>query len=70
MIKVRGITLKQFNDTIEVMRSVYPFKNETTRLADIEDHRTLEPRHIEIHTVDERTGVDIILMKRVEGEIE
>lgn len=38
MNNVRGMTLKQLNDTLDQMHTVYPFKPETTRLGDFETY--------------------------------
>ena len=65
MIKVRGMTIKEFNDVLDEMHGVYPFKPETTRICDLNDPRFNVPRHVEIYTVDEKTGVDIVLSKDV-----
>lgn len=65
MTRTCGMTLKQFKETVEEMRTVYPFKDETAYLGDLRDIRCDELRQIDIHTTDERTGVDIVLSKGV-----
>ena len=66
MNNVRGMTLKQLNDTLDQMHTVYPFKPETTRLGDFRDIRMDASRQVELFTVDEATGVNIILTKGVD----
>ena len=65
MNNVRGMTLKQLNDVLDEMHSIYPFKPETTRLGDFRDINTGASRQVEIVTKDESTGIDIVLAKGV-----
>jgi len=65
MTNTRGMTIKQFKETVEEMRTVYPFKDETAYLGDLRDIRSDELRQIDIHTTDEKTGVYIVLSKGV-----
>ena len=65
MNNVRGMTLKQLNDTLDQMHTVYPFKPETTRLGDFRDLTTDALRQVEIVTIDDATGVQIVLTKGV-----
>lgn len=65
MTRVRGMTLKQFNDVLEEMRTIYPYNPETTRLGDLMDMCTDSLRQVEIITTDEATGVQIVLSKGV-----
>lgn len=65
MTNVRGMTLKQFNDTLEEMRTIYPFKDETTRLGELRDLNSDSLRQVEIVTTDEETGIQIIMSKGV-----
>lgn len=65
MNRVRGMTLKQFNEVVEDMRSVYKFKNENAILNNLIDLRTGANMEVEIHTVDEKTGVFITMQKGV-----
>ena len=66
MNNVRGMTLKQLNDTLDQMHTVYPFKPETTRLGDFRDIQMDASRQVELFTVDEATGVNIIMTKGVD----
>ena len=66
MTRLSGATVKEFKDAIELMRTVYPFKDEETMIvSDIclyaEAHNSLE-----ITTVD-KTGVRVNLMCDVKG---
>lgn len=66
MTRVRGMTLKQFNDVLEEMRTIYPYNPETTRLGDLTDMLYNDNlRQVEIITTDEATGVQIVLSKGV-----
>lgn len=57
-------TVKQFKDILEEMRNVYPFKDEKTFLS---THGILSQGNnaLEIHTEDEKTGVTIVMSKRL-----
>ena len=68
MIRCNGMTLRQFNETIEQMRTIYSFSDNNTRLMDLEDLRFKGARQVEIITKDERTGIDIIMRKIVERD--
>ena len=59
-----GATIKQFLDTLDEMRTIYPFKDETTRMA-VMDCRTLAPSSLTVVTTDERTGVVITMSKHI-----
>lgn len=60
---MRGMTIKQFNEILDVMRSIYPFEDELTSLDEFTDLRTGSNRQVCIHTVDDKTGVEIVLCK-------
>lgn len=63
MNRVRGMTIKQFNEILNDMRSVYPFRDEFTSLDEFTDLRTGSNRQVCIHTIDDKTGVEIVLCK-------
>lgn len=65
MIQARGMTVKEFNDALNDMHKIYPFKPENTRLGDLRDVYTDAIRKVEIMTTDEETGVDIIMAKAI-----
>lgn len=69
MTNVKGMTLKQFNDTIKDMRTVYDFKDYETRLISLMDLPSDSLRSVEIITQDEETGVTVILKKGVEVDL-
>lgn len=66
MNNVRGMTIKEFIDTLDVMRTIYDFDDDDTRIGDLHDIRTDAQRTVEIITRDPDTGVNIIMSKRVE----
>ena len=63
---VRGMTIKQFNEILNDMRSIYPFRDEFTSLDEFTDLRTGSNRQVCIHTIDDKTGVEIVLCKGVD----
>lgn len=63
-----GATVKQFMDAIEEMRKVYPFKDESARMAIMDFHR-MTPNHLTVITTDEKTGVVITMSKDIPGEV-
>lgn len=69
MTNASGMTIAQFKETVEEMRTVYPFADENAYLGNLKDIRSNEMRQIDIHAIDEKTGVLIILSKGV-GENE
>lgn len=66
MNNVRGMTIKQLNDILDEMHTIYPFKPETTRLGDFRDMVMDTLRQVEITTTDEATGIQIVLVKGVD----
>lgn len=66
MTNVKGMTIKQFNDTIKDMRKVYSFDDDNTRIISLDDIFTHTPRRIEIATKDKNTGIDIVLSKGID----
>jgi hypothetical protein len=70
MTKLYGMTIKQLKDTLEEMKTVYPYKDETTKMSDLQ---ALDPRNrwaVEIITTDEPTGIRVVLSKSIEAESE
>lgn len=58
-------TVKEFLETLDEMRTVYPFKDEETFMCKI-DPRTFDCNNaISLRTVDEKTGVTIHMSKPV-----
>lgn len=68
MVELRGMTIKELNDVLDDMHSVYPFQNDKTMFGSIRDIRNMTPNNVEIITTDEKTGVQIIMSKAVTAE--
>ena len=60
-------TVKQFKDTLEVMRNVYPFDDAKTRMQ-TRDILSLDQNHLSIVTQDEKTGVWIEMSRNLVTE--
>lgn len=58
-----AITVEMVIDTLEEMRTIYPFKNEDTLFNLGENSYTMERSKVEIITNDEKTGVQVHLSK-------
>lgn len=72
MTRLNGATVEEFKKALEVMRMVYPFKDEETYIVSDTDLYSYEHTQLEIHTVD-KTGVRVDLscdVKAVTGEKE
>ena len=65
-MNIRGMTIKEFNDALNDMHKVYPFKNDKTRICDIYNPRNNCFNNVEIRTQDEETGVWVHLSKDIE----
>lgn len=61
-------TIKQFKDTLEIMRKAYPFTDEDTLIENCRDQYTASNTRIDLLTVDKETGVEVHLSKRIEVE--
>lgn len=61
---MRG-TVKQFKDMLQEMKSIYPYDEEKTYLS-TDSIRDMSHSHLELRTVDEKTGVTIVMAKDVE----
>ena len=57
-------TVKQFKDTLEVMRKVYSFDDAKTRMQ-TRDICNLDHSHLSIVTQDEKTGVWIEMSRNL-----
>ena len=60
-------TIKQFKDTLELMRSVYPFEDDKTRMQ-TRDICNLDHNHLSIVTQDAETGVWIEMSRNLVKE--
>lgn len=59
-----GGTVKQFLDTLEEMRAIYPFEDDKTRLS-THNSNTCSPNSLTIVTKDEKTGIWVELHKDI-----
>lgn len=57
-------TVKQFLDTLDEMRTIYPFEDDKTRLS-THSPESLSHNALTIVTKDERTGIWIELHKEI-----
>lgn len=57
-------TVKQFNDVLEEMRGIYPFNDENTKICTF-DVASMNNNRLCIYTVDEKTGIEITMTKRI-----
>lgn len=57
-------TVKQFKDTLELMRSVYPFEDDKTRMQ-TRDIQCLDHNHLSVVVQDEKTGVWIEMSRNL-----
>lgn len=60
------MTIKQLNDVLGVMHTIYPFKPEITHVRSLVDFRTETLGRVEIATTDVETGVYIVMEKGVD----
>lgn len=65
MNNVRGMSLQQFYDVLEDMRKIYPFEANKTYLGNLRDLPSDSLRNVEIITMDEKTGIQIVMSKGV-----
>ena len=65
MNNVRGMSITKFFETLDEMKTVYPFKNDTTYLGSLRDLPSDSQRNVEIITTDEKTGIQIVMSKGV-----
>lgn len=68
MNRVYGMTLKQFDDVIQEMKSIYPFEDDKAYIGNLHEMSTDMPSQVEIHTKDEKTGIKIVMLKGVDLE--
>lgn len=60
------MTLKEFNDTIEIMRTVYDFADEDTKLVTTRDAASLKNDRIVLATIDKETDTCVTLERKCE----
>lgn len=61
---MRG-SVKEFKDILDEMKKIYSYEDEKTWLS-THNILTREPDSLEIATVDEATGISIVMAKRCE----
>lgn len=66
MGRISGMTIKQFNDVIKDMKTIYPFEDDKARLADTRDVISCAERHVEVLVKDERTDITIVMSKDID----
>lgn len=65
MNDVRGMSISQFNQVLDEMRTVYAFDENETYLSNLSDLLTSSQRRVEIVTQDKKTGIQIVMSKAV-----
>ena len=72
MIRLQGVTVKQFKDVLQEMKSIYNYKDDETRLGGCFDPRFTNetPSRVEIYTTDKATGIDIVMSKGIERAVD
>lgn len=65
---MEGGTVKQFLDALEEMRTIYPYKDEETRLS-TRNAMSYTPDTLTIITKDEKTGIIIEMSKVIPREV-
>ena len=65
MNDVRGMTITEFNEVLDEMRTVYSFQDDKTYLGNLRDLPSNSIRNVEVITTDERTGIQIVMSKGV-----
>ena len=66
MTKLSGATISDFLETVEIMRTVYPFENDKAKIVNTYDFPSCTHSTLELYVKDENTGVHITLQKDIE----
>ena len=66
MTNVRGMTVKQFKDSIDDMKKIVDFTDEEAKIVNLNDLRAMTNRQIDI--VFERNDITVALSKSVDLE--
>jgi len=66
MTNVRGMTVKQFKDSIDDMKKIVDFTDEEAKIVNLNDLRAMTNRQIDI--VFERNDITVALSKGVDLE--
>lgn len=62
---MRDGTVKEFLDTLKEMKEVYPYKDEETTICTVRYDTFDVHSSIQLRTVDEKTGVTILMSRSV-----
>ena len=68
MTKLRGATISEFLKTVEIMRTVYPFKDDKAKIVNTYDFPSESHTTLELYIKDENTGTHITLSRGIEQE--
>lgn len=60
------MTITELNETIEIMRRVYPFNDDKTDVSLCPDMRSMTFSRIQLDTFDEETNTDVHLERKVD----
>lgn len=66
---MRKPTITELNNTIEVMRKAYPFKDDKTQITLERDMRSLVCNKVTLYTVDEETNTGVTLERDLEESL-
>ena len=66
MTDLRGATITEFLETVETMRTVYPFENDKAHIVSTFDYQSNSHSNLELYVKDEKTGVHVTMQKEVE----
>ena len=61
----RSLSVKELNDALKEMKTIYAYDPNVTWFGDNRDERCNTFRRVEIHTVDPKTDVQIMLSKTI-----
>lgn len=68
MTKLNGATISDFLETVEIMRTVYPFENDKAKIVNTYDFPSQSHTTLELYVKDENTGTHITLQRGIEQE--
>ena len=71
MTRLGGMKLSEFNAIVNLMKGIYPFKDDEATIVSVHDvNMGDEPFRLEILVKDEATGITLVMSKGVERETE
>lgn len=59
--------VSEVKEALEEMRKIYAFEDDKTEMDYSHNMQCSRPEGIKIYTVDEKTGVEIMLRKKIES---